>query len=145
MIVLAFVSAFNTLDKMFWRDPRPYFLTKMSPLNCKDVEYGNPSGHAMVTTAVYLTAFYLLKKKSPMYLFLQVLVYFAILVISFNRFKMGVHSLDQLLNGCVLGAMVCYVFTGEKFQKYLEGQLSKLKEGGIFKSWIMVAFGVVWV
>ena len=130
---------------MFWRDPRPYFLTKMSPLNCKDVEYGNPSGHAMVTTAVYLTAFYLLKKKSPMYLFLQVLVYFAILVISFNRFKMGVHSLDQLLNGCVLGAMVCYVFTGEKFQKYLEGQLSKLKEGGIFKSWIMVAFGVVWV
>ena len=130
---------------MFWRDPRPYFLTKMSPLNCKDVEYGNPSGHAMVTTAVYLTAFYLLKNKSPMYLFLQVLVYFAIIGISFNRFKMGVHSLDQLLNGCVLGAMVCYVFTGEKFQKYLEGQLSKLKEGGIFKSWIMVAFGVVWV
>ena len=144
-IVVGFIAMFNALDKMFWQDPRPYFITKMAPLNCKDVEYGNPSGHAMVTTAVYLTAFYLLKKKSPMYLFLQVLVYFAILVISFNRFKMGVHSLDQLLNGCVLGAMVCYVFTGEKFQKYLEGQLSKLKEGGIFKSWIMVAFGVVWV
>jgi hypothetical protein len=58
---------------------------------------------------------------------------------------MGVHSLDQLLNGCVLGAIVCYVFTGETFQNYLEGPLSKLKKGGIFKSWIMVAFGVVWV
>lgn len=57
VIVLAFVSAINTLDKMYWREPRPYFIQKMSPLNCKDLEHGNPSGHAMVTTAIYLTVF----------------------------------------------------------------------------------------
>jgi membrane-associated phospholipid phosphatase len=123
VIVLAFASACNTLDKMFWRDPRPYFLTKMSPLNCKDVEYGNPSGHAMVTTAIYLTVFYLLKRKGLMYLFLQAVFYCCVFVISINRFKMGVHSLDQLLNGCVLGAIICFVFTGERFQNYLEGRL----------------------
>jgi len=67
LIVLAFSSALNTLDKMFWRDPRPYFLTRMTPLNCKDIEFGNPSGHAMVSTAVWLTAFHLLKRKGMKY------------------------------------------------------------------------------
>ena len=110
-IVVGFIAMFNALDKMFWQDPRPYFITKMAPLNCKDVEYGNPSGHAMATAAVYLTVFYLLKKKGALHSFLQVVIYGACLVIAFNRFKMGVHSLDQLLNGFVLGVMVSWAFT----------------------------------
>jgi len=100
-IVLAFSSALNTLDKMFWRAPRPYFLTRMTPLNCKDIEFGNPSGHAMVTTAVWLTAFHLMEGKGLKYRLVQVLIYSIVALITFNRFQMGVHSLDQLLNGCV--------------------------------------------
>jgi hypothetical protein len=52
------------MDKMLWQDPRPYFMIKMAPLNCKDIEYGNPSGHAVATAAIYLTVFYLLKGRA---------------------------------------------------------------------------------
>lgn len=67
VIVVGFVTLFNSLDKMFWRDPRPFFIMKMTPLYCKETDYGNPSGHAMLTVAIFMTVFQLAKKKGALY------------------------------------------------------------------------------
>jgi len=63
-------------------------------------------------------------------------------MVALNRFRMGVHSLDQLLNGCVYGATIAFVFSSQTFQNYLEG---RLRQGGIYKSWIFVAMVALWV
>ena len=103
-------SAFNTVEKMLRQEPRPYFLTEVAPLNCKDIEYGNPSGHAMVVTAVYLTITYYFNKVLP-----KLLVIVVCLVVSLNRFYMGVHTFDQLLHGFVLGSLCSGVYTSNEF------------------------------
>ena len=66
-LVLGFSATLNNLDKMIWQEPRPYFITDVKHLNCKDIEYGNPSGHSMISTACYLTCFLLLKKQGLIY------------------------------------------------------------------------------
>jgi hypothetical protein len=40
LIVLCFASLLNSVDKMFWSEGRPYFLTKVAPLDCHDIEFG---------------------------------------------------------------------------------------------------------
>lgn len=43
----------NSLLKLFYNDPRPYFIyTDLKGYGC-DAEYGNPSGHAMVGLILY--------------------------------------------------------------------------------------------
>lgn len=43
----------NSLLKLFYNDPRPYFIyTDLKGYGC-DAEYGNPSGHAMVGIMIY--------------------------------------------------------------------------------------------
>ena len=110
MIAFALTSAFNTTEKMLRQEPRPYFLTGVAPLNCKDIEYGNPSGHAMVVTAVYLTISSYVRGVLP-----KMLVIFFCLIVSLNRFYMGVHSYDQLLHGFVLGSLCSGVYTSYGF------------------------------
>ena len=110
IIAFTLTSAFNTVEKMLRQEPRPYFLTEVAPLNCKDIEYGNPSGHAMVVTAVYLTITYYFKGVLP-----KLLVIVVCLVVSLNRFYMGVHTFDQLLHGFVLGSLCSGVYTSNEF------------------------------
>ena len=110
IIAFTLTSAFNTVEKMLRQEPRPYFLTEVAPLNCKDIEYGNPSGHAMVVTAVYLTITYYFKGVLP-----KLLVIVVCLVVSLNRFYMGVHTFDQLLHGFVLGSLCRGVYTSNEF------------------------------
>lgn len=90
MTAFSFSSAFNTLEKMIRQEHRPYFLTPVTPLSCKDIEYGNPSGHAMVVTAVYLT----ISNDLNLNIWLKLCVILMCIVVSLNRFYMGVHSYD---------------------------------------------------
>jgi membrane-associated phospholipid phosphatase len=69
----------------------------------------------MVTTTVYFTVFYLLKKPGMVYGMIQALTQMACLTVAYNRFTMGVHSLDQLLNGFILGMLLSWVFTSPSF------------------------------
>ena len=41
-----FAAMYNGIEKLYWKEPRPYFLVDSVPLSCKDHEYGFPSGHA---------------------------------------------------------------------------------------------------
>ena len=96
------------------KEPRPFF-TKPGAINtpCDDLEYGNPSGHAIAFTSlsiVFLDGFcntldqigdcILLKR------ILTLITYSVIGIIIFSRFYFGVHSIDQLLTGFVLALFV---------------------------------------
>jgi|LauGreDrversion4_2_1035121.scaffolds.fasta_scaffold629523_2 membrane-associated phospholipid phosphatase len=88
IVAFTLTSAFNTCEKMVLMEPRPYFLTKVAPLSCKDLEFGNPSGHAMVVTALYMTI------TAKMDFKIKATVLLTCVVVALNRFFMGVHSLD---------------------------------------------------
>ena len=88
--------------KLFFMEGRPFFIDpKVSPASCKDLEYGFPSGHATVSTAVYLTLFYCTCQKI-MFIRESVVLQFALLaillggifIVCFSRLFLGVHSTD---------------------------------------------------
>ena len=56
--------ALLTFLKSIIHEPRPFFVTtEFKPSKCT-FEYGNPSGHALWTTSVYLTLFELAKRQN---------------------------------------------------------------------------------
>jgi membrane-associated phospholipid phosphatase len=56
LVALTFGTLLNCLLKMWWHEPRPYFLSsEIRPFVCKAVEYGMPSGHSMGFILVYRT------------------------------------------------------------------------------------------
>ena len=47
--------------KLIYQEGRPFFLDgRIEPVSCKDLEYGYPSGHAVVTLSTYLPLLYCL-------------------------------------------------------------------------------------
>ena len=98
--------------KLIYQNPRPYFLDNDIQLlvNC-DVGYGNPSGHSLVSTVVYLGLWKLIsknkvfkdeKRKIINFSLLGFIIFF-ILCIAFSRLYGGVHSLNQIIYGILLG------------------------------------------
>ena len=55
-------SLFNQLSKMIYRSPRPYFYQErgMKIFGSCAMTYGNPSGHASFSAAIYVTLFLLI-------------------------------------------------------------------------------------
>jgi membrane-associated phospholipid phosphatase len=103
-------SIFSTLLtgslKMMYREARPYFKNpEIFPFNC-EAGYGNPSGHSLGSAAIYLTIWRLYfsnkdfkEKLSTLILFLSLI--FAIMI---SRLYMGVHSLNQIFFGFMIGS-----------------------------------------
>ena len=109
--------ALLTILKSLIHEPRPFFVTTdFQPSKCV-FEYGNPSGHALWTTSVYLSLFELAKRqngwtRSGGYLHDIALggTLFLILLTQFSRIWHGVHTFNQLLNGSIWGYAVHYLF-----------------------------------
>lgn len=107
--------SFLGMLKLLFAEGRPFFLdTRVHPASCKDLEYGFPSGHATISTATYFTLLFCLIRKVPLLrdnITLQMLAMIALFgvvnVVCFSRLFLGVHSLDQLFVGFVIGAVIC--------------------------------------
>lgn len=101
--------------KMIYMEPRPYWISlNIEPLMCEG-GWGNPSGHALTSTAVYLTIWKFIfshedfkNRKIEKYLFLFYFLSF-IFVIMFSRVLLGLHSIDQTILGFLLGICVYYI------------------------------------
>ena len=98
----------NTLTitlKMVYREARPYYINKdILPLNCEG-GYGNPSGHSLASAAIYLSIWKLYysdrenKDKFTSLVLFLCLIFFIML----SRLYMGVHSLNQIVFGFLIG------------------------------------------
>lgn len=103
--------------KLHFREGRPFFLTdEIVPASCKDLEYGFPSGHATVATSTFATLLFCAINKRSFGNSLSnnvwvccmawLILCVAILVVCFSRLFLGVHSIDQLLVGLIVGSLI---------------------------------------
>jgi membrane-associated phospholipid phosphatase len=104
-VVMALISTtclmFNTILKTLYHESRPFFTHDFIPGACP-LEYGNPSGHSMISSSVYLTLCEMFCRHMGWVgnqgfiprLLLYTFSVLMILVVSFSRIFLGVHSID---------------------------------------------------
>jgi membrane-associated phospholipid phosphatase len=90
----------NNASKNMFRQPRPFWLDPAVQLGEAE-GYGLPSGHVQNTTAVFLL---LAGWSRRAWVWLLVLVYIGLMALS--RFYLGVHFLQDLAAGFVIGLLV---------------------------------------
>jgi len=111
----ALAAFINNIFKLLYNNPRPYWvLNQTEPIYC-DGGYGNPSGHAYSSSAVYLALWHItvnneffIRRKWLKWIYFILMLGF-IFSILYSRFYFGVHSINQLLYGTSLGTTQ-YVF-----------------------------------
>lgn len=109
-----FGQCLNSLLKLIYNNPRPQWVDdKIHSFKC-DPAYGNPSGHSMETTSLFLTLWDVSINHNnlfegnllPLKYILLSLIIILIFLISMSRFVLGVHTLNQIIYGNILGLMV---------------------------------------
>jgi len=110
-LLLFYVISFyiDNILKLLYQDPRPYFInTNITPFKT-DSDYGNPSGHSLASTVFYLallnfcknTSFF--KNNRILYYLFSFFVIISLFLLFFSRFLLGVHAINQLLFGVLIG------------------------------------------
>lgn len=95
----------NTLEKMLFADPRPFWTsTSVQQLGWRcPRDFGNPSGHSRSATYFYLLIFSdLLTRDVGPSVWLAISLLIALMT-GFSRMYLGAHSADQVLLGLLLG------------------------------------------
>ena len=104
VLVTSLGSSLPNLLKLVYCSPRPYWVyDEVQALNCEK-GWGNPSGHALFTGAVWLfVGACLVRRRKWVW---TVLVLAWILLIGFDRVYLGVHFYSQVLLGWMYGVGV---------------------------------------
>lgn len=115
MLIYFICQYISNILKLFYQDPRPYYINTNIVAYSTDADYGNPSGHGFAPTVFYLSLLYfskeskLMKKIPTLYYSCSVIVVISILMLIYSRFLLGVHALNQLIFGASLGLGVYYL------------------------------------
>lgn len=106
---LIFVLHFHSLMKIWYGNVRPFWEKESLYREICDGGFGNPSGHSISSVYLYLTLFIYIRETNHMkkkYLFQIILclmfLTFIILII-LSRLILGIHSINQVIYGSVLG------------------------------------------
>jgi len=134
--VLALSVFLDNLMKNIYANPRPYMIDREIIIKHCDAGYGNPSGHSFSSTVSYLAFFHLMTdvpwfKKNWTNLIVKGillgLTIILVLAIMFSRFYLGVHTLNQLMYGCLCGfSLYFFYFYFLAFHKYTNGEFFNL-------------------
>ena len=94
--------------KIIYQNERPFFInSEIKVLNCEG-GFGNPSNHSLLSTFFYLSLYEIYVKKNKeinekqknLIYFLTIIFIFSIV---FSRMFLGVHTLNQILFGSLIG------------------------------------------
>ena len=103
--------------KLIYRNPRPYFHEEWIKVYDCETGYGNPSGHAIVATSLYLSfskIIHIKWKYSQTYQkvkhLIKYLFYILIISVAISRMALGSHSLNQIMLGSFLGYQIYSFF-----------------------------------
>ncbi len=113
--VTAIALTLNSIMKMSYGNPRPFWVDTSLFISC-DGGYGNPSGHAQTSCASYLTLAHILtdnnffKKRFYMKAIVFLLIIALIIAIVLSRLYLGVHSINQIIFGSLIGISVYFLF-----------------------------------
>ena len=149
-----FVSTLVTnLMKLIYADPRPFWVkTNISVFKC-EIDYGNPSGHAVCAFSFYMTLFqfiydkYLNNKQLLYKISYWITVLSFLLLILISRLAVGVHSINQVFYGTLVGfaIYVIYYFLLDIHLYKSEEFLGKFQQGNYYTLWYILTYlaGVV--
>ena len=102
-----------SIIKSFFHEARPFFVSDITPTKCW-LEYGNPSGHAITSTSLYLTLWDLVCRRFKVdncwrIVSLAVTLLTCFMIAS-SRIYHGVHTYNQILLGWGLGVPLYFFF-----------------------------------
>ena len=84
-----------SISKSFFHEARPFFVADITPTKCW-LEYGNPSGHSITSSSLYLTIWDLLCRRfqadKKMRRISLAFTLFTCIMIAFSRLYHGVHT-----------------------------------------------------
>ncbi len=89
--------------KIAWHTPRPYWVESEVQGLTRASGFGMPSGHALVSTAVWASLARIVRK-----LRVSWVCGLIVLSVGFSRLYLGVHTLAQVLVGILLGLGLCF-------------------------------------
>jgi len=110
--VIIHATYWDNILKILYGEERPYWVFQELIPSCS-VGFGNPSGHSMSSSAVYLAIWHILiaknefiKKRIWFKILLLICFLVIILMVIFSRLVLGAHSINQVLYGGLLGIAV---------------------------------------
>ena len=128
---------FSNVLKIIYHNPRPFWNDKKLFKDVCEGGFGNPSGHALGSISTYLGISHLLiknklfKENIKFQIGLFVFTIFFILNIMLSRIYIGVHSIDQIIYGGLLGLgfyyLMFFIIKGYEFKP--KEFLNKIYEG----------------
>ena len=112
LFVLIFTVYIHSLMKIFYANPRPFWINEnLFKGECQG-GFGNPSGHSMISFYFYMTFAYFFindisKNNSKINIILSYLISFIwCCLVAFSRLVLGVHSINQVIYGGSMGFMI---------------------------------------
>ena len=103
--LLSFSNTFNSLIKHILRDPRPYWKEPDIGLS-EETSYGVASGHAQNSTVLYGTIALWFRK-----IWVWILSIIMILMMALSRIYLGVHDIEDVIAGIVVGLLILIAFS----------------------------------
>jgi len=120
-VMLMLSGSVNSFFKFAFHQPRPYWVSRSVKLLTNPAEgFGLPSGHAQNAASTFGLLAAGIKQK-----WLKGVVIFTIFMIAFSRVFLGVHSIQDILLGLVVGSILLFAFF--RIEKLLEEQITNLK------------------
>jgi membrane-associated phospholipid phosphatase len=145
-------SYINNLLKIIYSEPRPFWIHPELLKNCSS-GYGNPSGHSLESTLVYLSIWnilerrnFFLKNKILKYFFLFFILWL-IITIMLTRLYLAAHSLNQVILGMALGFYIYYTvyvyfdlpnISVEKYFSFFDNKITVLKVSTFFLTLMII-------
>ena len=133
---LIFMIYLHDLLKLIYSDPRPFWLNTVLFQGKCETSYGNPSGHSLLSFFFYLSFSYYIcqiDKIKSNYIYkisIYCLALFLAALTAFSRLALGVHSVDQVLYGSLLGifSFLIFAFMFKVYDMPLKHYLKFFKE-----------------
>ena len=120
--VIIHASYWDNILKILYGEARPYWVFRDLTPSCNG-GFGNPSGHSMSSSAVYLSIWHIATNneyfENRYFQKILLLIGFSLLIvlIIFSRLVLAAHSINQVLFGGLLGISV-YLFHFYVFQMH---------------------------
>ena len=116
-IGVIFMVYLHDVIKLFYGDPRPFWINNILFQGECETSYGNPSGHSLNSFYFFLSFCYYINKmkniknNNKMKIIIYLIAIFISGLIAFSRLALGVHSLNQVLYGGAIGIWAFLIFT----------------------------------
>lgn len=135
LFLLVAVDSISASLKQLTHQPRPYWLGEVDGLSSEPT-YGMPSSHASDSIALWGYLAYRLRKS-----WLTILSVVIILLIGISRMYLGVHSLQDVLGGWLVGLLVLIIFT--RSEERVSGWWGKLGLGSQVGLGFVISLGII--